>query len=173
MVNISRSLGDLWSYDTKHDYQVSPIPDVYEYIISPDHDVFMIMASDGLWNVFSPQQAVDFVNSFRQDELQNGGEESEFKYSKVAEALLEEALREWRRRRRAADNITIMIVYFFETEEPPTATGSTKTVHCYYRPSPAALSEIRCYRKSTKKPAILPTDIQLARRFCGKYTLVD
>lgn len=56
MVNISLSLGDLWSYDTKHDdYHVSPIPDVYEYIISPDHDIFMIMASDGLWNALSPQ----------------------------------------------------------------------------------------------------------------------
>ena len=39
MVSISQSLGDLWSYNTKHDaYRVSPIPDLYEYIISPDHD---------------------------------------------------------------------------------------------------------------------------------------
>ena len=145
---------------------------MYEYIISPDHDVFMIMASDGLWNVFSPQQAVDFVNSFRQDELENGGkEESEFKYSKVAEALLEEALREWHKRIQAADNITIIIVYFFETEEPPTATGSTNKVHGYYRPSAAALSEIWHYQKSTKKVAILPMVIQ--GEFRGKNTLVD
>lgn len=140
---------------------------MYEYIISPDHDVFMIMASDGLWNALSPQRAVDLVNSFRQDELKNDDEEvSEFKYSKVAEALLEEALHEWCRRRRAADNITIMIVYFFETEEPPAATGSTK-VHCYYRPS-AALSEIRYYQRSTEKVAIPPTDIQLARRIVAR-----
>ena len=60
MVNISQSLGDLLSYNTKHDaYRVSPIPNVYEYIISPDPDVFMIMATDGLWNVFSPKEADD------------------------------------------------------------------------------------------------------------------
>ena len=59
------------------------------------------------------------VNSFQQDELDNcGEEESEFRYSKVAETLLEEALREWCRR-WAADNITISIVNIFET-------GSTK-----------------------------------------------
>ena len=59
------------------------------------------------------------VNSFQQDELENcGEEESEFRYSKVAETLLEEALREWCRR-WAADNITILIVNIFET-------GSTK-----------------------------------------------
>ena len=45
----------IMSYNTKHDaYNVSPIPDVHEYSISPDPNVFMIMASDGLWNVFSP-----------------------------------------------------------------------------------------------------------------------
>ena len=82
----------------------------------------MIIASDGLWNVLHPQQAVDFVNSFRQDELENGMEESKFECSKVAEALLEEALHEWCRRGAAADSITFMI-FFFETEEPPTATG--------------------------------------------------
>ena len=34
MVNLSRSLGDLWSYDAWHNkYHVSPIPDVHEYVI--------------------------------------------------------------------------------------------------------------------------------------------
>ena len=62
--------------------------------------------------MFSALKRQMTVNSFRQDELENGGEEgSEFRYS---EALLEEALCEWRRR-WAADNITILIVYVFET----------------------------------------------------------
>ena len=98
-----------------------------------------------LWNVISPKEAVDFVNSFRQDEVENGGEEeSELRYSKVADALLEEALCEWHRRRWAADNITISIVYFCE---------STKKVNCYYRPSAAVLSEVQRYQESTKKAA--------------------
>ena len=79
--------------------------------------------------------------------MENGGEEeSELRYSKVADALLEEALCEWRRRRWAADNITISIVYFCEN-------GSTKKVNYYYRPSAAVLSEVQCYQKSTKKAA--------------------
>ena len=59
MVNISQRKGNWWSYNTKHDAYVSPIPDVYEYVISPDTGVFMIMATDGLWNVFSPKEADD------------------------------------------------------------------------------------------------------------------
>ena len=70
------------------------------------------------------------------------GKRSELRYSKVANALLEEALYEWRRRRWAANNITISIVYFFENE-------STKKVNCYYRPSAAVLSEVQRYQKST------------------------
>ena len=171
MINLSRSLGDLWSYDIRYDkYHVSPVPDVLEYAFKRGRDIFMIMASDGLWNVMSPQRAVNFVNSVRQNELKNT--ESDLGCSKVADTLLEEALHEWHKRRQAADNITIMIVYFFEIEESPTAqaTGSTQKHHSYYRPSAVALSDIRRYQKPTKpnvKVTTLAQDIQLARRICG------
>ena len=56
MVNLSRSLGNLWSYDIRYDrYHVSPVPNVLEYAFKRGRDVFMIMASDGIWNVMSPQ----------------------------------------------------------------------------------------------------------------------
>ena len=167
MVNLSRSLGDLWSYDAWHNkYHVSPIPDVHEYVIRRERDIFTIIASDGLWNVLHPQQVVDFVNSYRRNELENGMEESEFECSNVAEALLEKALHEWCRRGAAADNITIMIVFFFKIEEPPTATRSSKKPHCYYRPSAVTLLETT--KLCTKRVTIIPKDIQLARRISGE-----
>ena len=43
--------------------------------------------------MFSALKRQMTVNSFRQDELENGGEKgSELRYTKVAEVLLEEAL---------------------------------------------------------------------------------
>ena len=139
---------------------------MHEYVIRREGDIFRIIASDGLWNVLRPQQVVDFVDSFRRDELKNGMEESEFECSKVAEALLEEALHEWCRSGAAADNITIMIVFFFETEKPPTATGSRKMSHCYYRPNAVTLLETT--KLCTKRVTIMPKDIQLARRSRGE-----
>ena len=49
------------------------------------------MASDGLWNVVSPQEAADFVHFFCQDKLENGVEERRTN-SMVATALIEKAL---------------------------------------------------------------------------------
>lgn len=115
-LSVARSLGDLWSYTAEHDsYFVSPLPDVTEYMIDLDRDSFLIVASDGLWNVVTPQEAVDFVHSFRQDELENGGEERRAN-SMVANALIKEALRRWHRKSWSADNTSVMVVFFKELE---------------------------------------------------------
>ena len=115
-LSVARSLGDLWSYTAEHDsYFVSPLPDVTEYMIDLDRDSFLIVASDGLWNVVAPQEAVDFVHSFRQDELENGGEERRAN-SMVANALIKEALRRWHRKSWSADNTSVMVVFFKELE---------------------------------------------------------
>ena len=115
-LSVARSLGDLWSYTVEHDnYYVSPLPDVTEYMIDLNRDSFLIVASDGLWNVVSPQEAVDFVHSFRQDELENGGEER-IANSMVANALIKEALRRWHRKSWSADNTSVMVVFFKELE---------------------------------------------------------
>lgn len=115
-LSVARSLGDLWSYTPEHDsYYVSPLPDVTEYMIDLSRDYFLIVASDGLWNVVSPQEAVDFVHSFRQNELEHGSEETKTN-SMVANALIKEALRRWHRKSWSADNTSVMVVFFKELE---------------------------------------------------------
>jgi serine/threonine protein phosphatase PrpC len=52
-MSVSRSFGDL---DNKY---VSQLPDVFDYII--DNEKFLILACDGVWDVLSNQDAVDFV----------------------------------------------------------------------------------------------------------------
>ena len=62
LVNVARSLGDLWSYKEEHaSYLVSPVPDVRKYEVNPKQDRFLIVASDGLWVVFKAEGAVDYV----------------------------------------------------------------------------------------------------------------
>ncbi|CAG8630344.1 9697_t:CDS:2, partial [Acaulospora morrowiae] len=63
-VNMTRALGD---FDFKapltpsgEDW-ISPIPHIHEINLVPYEDEFLIMASDGLWNVFNEQAVVDEI----------------------------------------------------------------------------------------------------------------
>ena len=64
--------GDLWSYDkdTKK-YTVSPDPHIACHDVREGEDVFMILASDGLWGVVRPQEAVDITTRYEEDQPEN------------------------------------------------------------------------------------------------------
>jgi serine/threonine protein phosphatase PrpC len=55
---------------------VTAEPDVFEDLLSP-HDQFLLLACDGLWDVFSNQEAVDFVRAalphYRPEEVPPAG----------------------------------------------------------------------------------------------------
>ena len=55
--------GDLWSYNAVNDtFIVSPNPDIMVEKINLKKHKFIILASDGLWNMVKPQEAVDVVH---------------------------------------------------------------------------------------------------------------
>jgi len=59
--------GDLWSYNAEKDvYVVSPKPDVTVLDIDESH-CFVILATDGLWHVVQPAQAVETVACLASD----------------------------------------------------------------------------------------------------------
>lgn len=94
---MSRSLGDCSCCK-----YLSQEPDIYKRFVEED-DEFVIIASDGLWDVISSQQAVDFVKNnmakFNND------------YQLLAQALVNEAYTQWfAQRYRSSDDITITIV---------------------------------------------------------------
>ena len=61
-LTVSRSLGDFWSWcERMQQFVVSPHPDVGVHPLDPTHQKFIVLASDGLWDVMSPQDVVDFV----------------------------------------------------------------------------------------------------------------
>ncbi|OMJ73820.1 hypothetical protein SteCoe_27402 [Stentor coeruleus] len=92
---MSRSLGDLVAkrigvistpYCTAHD-------------VNKECDLFLIIASDGLWDVMDNEDVVNFVECFRRksraDIVSNLGEEITLKNSCIAQILAEEARLRW------------------------------------------------------------------------------
>ena len=55
--------GDLWSYNAdKNVFVVSPQPDVYVYKLDPHKHKFVILASDGLWDMVKADEATDITH---------------------------------------------------------------------------------------------------------------
>jgi len=63
-INLSRSLGDFGFKRNKklppEQQCITAEPDVFRLKLIKEYD-FMVIACDGIWDVLSPQQCVDFV----------------------------------------------------------------------------------------------------------------
>ena len=108
-LSVSRSLGDFWSWSERtQQFVVSPQPDVHVHPLDPSRQRFLVLASDGLWNVMSPQDVVDFVWDYETVEV-----ESELMHQTrdVVRALIDEALYRWRKKGMFADNISVVIAF--------------------------------------------------------------
>jgi serine/threonine protein phosphatase PrpC len=54
--------GDLWSYNSERDtFVVSPEPDITVCKFDHKKHKFIIIASDGLWNMVKPEESVGYV----------------------------------------------------------------------------------------------------------------
>ena len=69
-LNIARSLGDFWSYNSISGKCItSPEPDVYVYKLNMMTDKCIILDSDGLWENVSPELAVNTVRHLETENL--------------------------------------------------------------------------------------------------------
>ena len=113
-LSVARSLGDYWSYNPRSEkYTVSPDPDVSVIPLDLSTQKFVVVASDGLWNVMSPNDVVTFIDEY-QDELDEYHQPKD-----VVSALIKEALFRWSRKGLQADNIAILIAFLSEEESDP------------------------------------------------------
>jgi len=106
-LGMTRSIGDILIKDWR-DIQfpdtefkgdlVIPTPEIHVETIDRMNDRFLILATDGLWDIFSNQEAVDFVRSslLRKKNL-----------DKIAEELVEMGIE-----LGSLDNITVVILQF-------------------------------------------------------------
>jgi len=99
LLSVSRSIGDVELHGIV-------IPDPYVTKLQrTDADEFIVMATDGLWDVIKHQEAVDIVN-----QQLNLGSSSK---KDIAQFLLDEA-----GRRKSADNVTVVLVFFDKMQQP-------------------------------------------------------
>lgn len=108
---VARSLGDLWSYNShKNVFVVSPQPDVYVYNLDPHKHKFVILASDGLWDMVKADEATDVTH-----QLSTCMEGPYAQGNKTAAFLVRMSLERWASRCLRADNTSVIVAYF----DPP------------------------------------------------------
>jgi protein phosphatase 2C len=107
---VSRALGDSVYRVEPHDKEwlVPPTPEIVGRPLQRGHDILLIVASDGLWDVFSNEAACTFVmDRYRERRADSDSATPKFRIKAleaIAKALVEEAYR-----KGSMDNITAML----------------------------------------------------------------
>eukprot|EP00298_Acanthocystis_sp_HF-20_P011032 c19191_g1_i1.p1 GENE.c19191_g1_i1~~c19191_g1_i1.p1 ORF type:complete len:359 (+),score=142.78 c19191_g1_i1:47-1078(+) len=96
---MSRSIGD----SIAHQAGCTAEPDIIEHTINIDSDKFIILASDGVWEFISSQEAVEIVSKCETPQI-------------AADLLTSCALSKWRQEEEICDDITAVIVFFSKME---------------------------------------------------------
>ncbi|KAL5268790.1 hypothetical protein ACHWQZ_G002589 [Mnemiopsis leidyi] len=99
---VSRALGDYEYKSTQNmpsiEQQVSPQPEIFVLERDYEHDEFLVIACDGIWDVMSNQQVLEFVHkelTIREDRGQ------------ICDNLIEECFQ-----RNSRDNMSVILVTF-------------------------------------------------------------
>ncbi|XP_047220094.1 protein phosphatase 1G [Girardinichthys multiradiatus] len=111
-LNLSRAIGDHFYKRNKslppEEQMISAMPDVKVLTLNEDHD-FMVIACDGIWNVLSSQEVVDFIAERMKPDL-DGKIRA---LSSIVEELLDHCLApDTSGDGTGCDNMTCMIVTF-------------------------------------------------------------
>lgn len=93
-LSLSRAFGDMDSTPC-----VTHIPDIYKFIINKD-DLFVVMGCDGLWDVLSNQEVVNFV-------YEHLVKDNKEKPANIALLLAQHAIK-----KKSMDNVTVIIIVF-------------------------------------------------------------
>lgn len=91
---MSRSLGD----GVAHAVGVSSEPEFITHTIDVETDKYLIIASDGVWEFISSEEAVKMVSKYKDPE-------------KAADALVKESLKRWADEEPTCDDITALVCF--------------------------------------------------------------
>ncbi|XP_051630818.1 protein phosphatase 1G-like [Manacus candei] len=121
-LSLSRAIGDHFYKRNKNlppeEQMISALPDIKVLTINDDHD-FMVIACDGIWNVMSSQEVVDFIQPKITQKDENGVLRP---LSSIAEELLDQCLApnySWTD--IGCDNMTCIIISFKPRNTHPPA----------------------------------------------------
>ncbi|XP_070591483.1 protein phosphatase 1D [Erythrolamprus reginae] len=103
---VARALGDLWSYDFySGEFVVSPEPDTSVHTLDPQKHKYIILGSDGLWNMIPPQEAISMCQDHEEKKYFMGEHQQS-----LAKMLVNRALSRWRQRMLRADNTSAIVI---------------------------------------------------------------
>ncbi|XP_053130486.1 protein phosphatase 1D [Hemicordylus capensis] len=103
---VARALGDLWSYDFySGEFVVSPEPDTSVHTLDPQKHKYIILGSDGLWNMIAPQEAISMCQDHEEKKYFMGEHQQS-----LAKMLVNRALGRWRQRMLRADNTSAIVI---------------------------------------------------------------
>ncbi|XP_068594932.1 protein phosphatase 1G [Brachionichthys hirsutus] len=128
-LNLSRAVGDHFYKRNKalppEDQMITAMPDVKVLTLNEDHD-FMVIACDGIWNVLSSQEAVDFVSE-RIKPDQSGTIRT---LSSIVDELLDHCLApDTSGDGTGCDNMTCVIITLRPHPSPAHSDGAVKRKH--------------------------------------------
>ena len=107
---LSRAVGDRSERPA-----VTADPELSVVTLLPEqHDEFVVLATDGLWDVMSSDDAVAYIRTLLENSMDDG-ESMEERGDTIAGLVVEEALR-----RGSYDNITVIIVWLHAHGSPRT-----------------------------------------------------
>ncbi|XP_071449145.1 protein phosphatase 1D [Hetaerina americana] len=119
---VARSLGDLWSYNSAlNQFVVSPEPDVEVIPVDISKHRCLILGTDGLWNMLSPQAAVDVVHVTEcHNVLYAVTSSHNLNWINPSKRLVDTGLEKWNSSKLIADN-TSVITLMLDPPGPPRA----------------------------------------------------
>jgi serine/threonine protein phosphatase PrpC len=94
---MSRSLGDV----VAHTVGVSSEPEVFEYTLDSARDVFLVLATDGLWEFMSDAEVVRMVGVAKDPQ-------------EAVETLIKEANTRWLKEEQVVDDTTVCVAFLGE-----------------------------------------------------------
>jgi serine/threonine protein phosphatase PrpC len=107
-LSLARAIGDRYAKPA-----VSPEVEIQHFPVVEDQDEFVVIASDGLWDVMSSQDAVTFVHDQMQKELSSGSmsKETADNYRLVLRRNMAKFLAREAIRKGSSDNVSVLMVW--------------------------------------------------------------
>lgn len=98
-LSLSRAVGDRFAKPI-----VTSEPEIMTFPVIDEEDEFVVLASDGLWDVMTSQEVVDYIHDVLDTELQNYSQLD--KRKSMARIVANEALE-----RGSADNVCVLVLW--------------------------------------------------------------